>query len=237
VTSLSSNDAIRHCGHQSSELEVQPARSFLQLFHFHRPLPSAFNIISPLQWFFKTVSVKTQTPVKVLNNNLLRLFGLTRSIMPPSAQPAQGGNINTNTNSAVTKNGIETTTSTTTIQTTNGAHNGDSRKINILKDAVVRVETAYHSELGASSTEFLSSCSTIDQFFDYVAKIRLLQIPHHHSRWDKVLDWAEFFAAHVFKYSEVVGEFATYSDRAASIIWASCRSLLEVSLFAILILG
>lgn len=150
--------------------------------------------------------------------------------MPPSVQPAQNGSVNTQ----VTKNGTETTT--TSVKTTNGTStntsastsNGETRKINILKDAVQRVETTYRSELGASSSEFLSSCSTIEEFFDYVAGIRLMQIPHHNSRWDKVLGWAEFFAAHVFKYSDIVGEFAAYSDRAASIIWASCKSLLEV---------
>lgn len=152
--------------------------------------------------------------------------------MPPSAQPAQGGSNNT-TNTQITKNGVETTTrtsSSTTLQTTNGKSNNHvkSHKINILRDAVHRVETTYRSELGSSSSEFLSSCSTIDQFFDFVAGIRLLQIPHHHSRWDKVLNWADFFAAHVYKYSEVVGEFASYSDRVASIIWAGCRALLEV---------
>jgi hypothetical protein len=86
----------------------------------------------------------------------------------------------------------------------------------------------YRIEFGSSSEQFLNSCSTVEIFFDYVAGIRLREMPHHSSRWDKVLKWAEFFAAQVFGYSEEVSHFADYSQQAAQIIWASSRSLLEV---------
>ena len=86
----------------------------------------------------------------------------------------------------------------------------------------------YRAELGSSSEQFLTSCSTVESYFDYVAGIRLREMPHHSSRWDKVLKWAEFFAAQVFGYSEEVSQFADYSRQAAQIIWASSRSLLEV---------
>ena len=143
--------------------------------------------------------------------------------MPPSAQPVQNG-VNTRVS-----NGNSSASTTTTVQTIKNINNAEFRKITILKDAVQLSLTTHRSELGSSSDEFLNSCTTVDQFFDYVASIRLRQIPHHSSRWDKVLNWAEFFAAHVHGYSEETAEFVSHSDRAASIIWASCRSLLEVN--------
>jgi hypothetical protein len=111
-----------------------------------------------------------------------------------------------------------------------GASSGavETRKITTLRDATQRSIALYRTELGSSTDKFLSSCTTVEEFFDYVAGIRLREMPHHGSRWDKVLKWAEFFAAQVYGYSQEVGQFASYSEQAASIIWAASRSLLEV---------
>lgn len=99
--------------------------------------------------------------------------------------------------------------------------------------AITDSEIVYsRTELGSSSEQFLHSCDSVETFFDYVAGIRLREMPHHSSRWDKVLKWAEFFAAQVFSYSEEVSHFADYSQQAAHIVWASSRSLLEVRIQA-----
>ncbi|KUJ18660.1 uncharacterized protein LY89DRAFT_683570, partial [Mollisia scopiformis] len=146
--------------------------------------------------------------------------------MPPSAQKSHTNGASTQVTKEISK------PATSTVETfevqRNGASNSDARKITILRDAVQRVVANYRSKFHNSTDEFLGSCTTIDKFFDYVAGIRLRQIPHHSSRWDKVLKWAEFFAAQVYGYSDEVGHFLASSDRAASIIWASCRSLLEL---------
>lgn len=148
--------------------------------------------------------------------------------MAPTAHVSQPSGVNipaTNGNSKSANGAVESIE-----KVGNGGTNDHyaPRRITILRDAVQRTLAIYRSELGASADEFLNSCTTIDQFFDYVAGIRLRQIPHHSSGWDKVLKWAEFFAAHVYGYSEKVAYFVSDGDRAASIIWASCRSLLEL---------
>ena len=114
----------------------------------------------------------------------------------------------------------------------NGRINGtvSSRKVTTLRDATQRATAMYRTELGSSSEEFLHRCNSVEIFFDYVASIRLREMPHHSSKWDKVLKWAEFFAAQVFAYSQEVSQFADYSHEAAQIICASSLSLLEVSI-------
>jgi hypothetical protein len=120
----------------------------------------------------------------------------TTSTMSPSAQ----------------KNPEAVVSRTSEVRQTNGdGKNGNSRKITTLRDATQRSITMYRTELGSSSEQFLTSCQSVETFFDFVAGIRLRQMPHHSSRWDKILKWAEFFAA--------------------QIIWASCLSLLKVGFF------
>ncbi|KAN0098801.1 hypothetical protein V8E51_014464 [Hyaloscypha variabilis] len=106
---------------------------------------------------------------------------------------------------------------------TNGGH-----KVTTLRDATQRAVGMYRTELGSSAEQFLDSCNSVEIFFDFVAGIRLREMPHPSSRWDKILKWAEFFAAQVYGYSEEVSQFADYSQKAAQIIWAACRSLLEL---------
>lgn len=115
------------------------------------------------------------------------------------------------------------------LQVNGSSANGGTRKVTTLRDATQRAVAMYRTELGTSSEQFLNSCNSVEIFFDYVAGIRLREMPHHSSRWDKVLKWAEFFAAQVFGYSEEVSQFADHSQQAAQIIWASSRSLLEAS--------
>lgn len=93
----------------------------------------------------------------------------------------------------------------------------------------------YRTELGPSSEQFLTSCQSVATFFDAVAGIRLRQMPHHSSRWDKVLKWAEFFAAQVQGYSDEVFQFADCADQAAHIVWASSLCIIKVTEPAILL--
>jgi len=112
------------------------------------------------------------------------------------------------------------------IRTINGS---DHIQATLLHDATQRALKQYRSELGQGSEKFLQSCTTVERFFDIVATIRLLQIPHRGSRWDKVLKWAEFFAGQVSAFADEIASFTTqHEQKAATIIWASCRTLLEM---------
>lgn len=108
-----------------------------------------------------------------------------------------------------------------------------SRKLTTLQDATQQSVTMYRTEFGSSSEQYLSSCESVEVFFDIIARIRLHQMPHHGSRWDKVLKWAEFFATQVQIHSEVVSQFADYANKAARIIWSSSLSLIKVVDFII----
>jgi hypothetical protein len=149
----------------------------------------------------------------------------------PSPNPNE---FNSTAMSYATKNGDVVTQTThitkKTIQENgNGITNG-GHKVTTLRDATQRAVGMYRTELGSSAEQFLDSCNSVEIFFDFVAGIRLREMPHPSSRWDKILKWAEFFAAQVYGYSEEVSQFADYSQKAAQIIWAACRSLLEVRL-------
>ncbi|THV44928.1 hypothetical protein BGAL_0555g00020 [Botrytis galanthina] len=98
----------------------------------------------------------------------------------------------------------------------------------LLQDTTQKIIKMYRSELGQSSDRFLQSCKSVESFFDFVATIRLSQMPHHGSRWDKILKWAEFFTGQVSTYSEEVSSFTTQSEQATNIIYASCKTLLEM---------
>lgn len=113
-------------------------------------------------------------------------------------------------------------------QRTQSTSEVSTRKITTLQDAAQRSVAIYRRELGSSSEKFLTSCQSVETFFDEIAGIRLRQMPHHSSRWDKVLKWAEFFAAQVQGYSDEVSQFADYADQAARIIWASSLSIIKL---------
>ncbi|KAI9641201.1 hypothetical protein NHQ30_010001 [Ciborinia camelliae] len=98
----------------------------------------------------------------------------------------------------------------------------------LLQDTTQKIIKMYRSELGQSCEKFLQSCKSVESFFDFVATIRLSQMPHHGSRWDKILKWAEFFTGQVSTYSEEVSSFTTQSEQATNIIYASCKTLLEM---------
>lgn len=107
-------------------------------------------------------------------------------------------------------------------------HLTNSARFSMIRNANKKSAATYRSELGPSADQFLASCRSVEAFFDAVAGIRLHQMPHDGSRWDKVLKWAEFFAAQVHAYSDELGKFTDYSYQAASLIWAGSLSLIQV---------
>lgn len=142
--------------------------------------------------------------------------------MSPSAATKENG-VTAVSKASDTKETLQVSQSTTSnTQVTS------TRKIATLQDVTQRSTAVYRSELGSSSEQFLASCQSVETFFDAIASIRLRQMPHHSSRWDKVLKWAEFFAAQVQGYSEEVSQFADHADQAARIIWASSLALIQV---------
>lgn len=108
------------------------------------------------------------------------------------------------------------------------SHGSKTHKLPVLRDATQRAVGIYRARLGSASEQFLTSCQTVETFFDVLAGIRLRQMPHSSSRWDKVLKWAEFFALQVQGCSEEASLFEDYAEKASCIIWASMLSMLQV---------
>jgi hypothetical protein len=107
---------------------------------------------------------------------------------------------------ASTKEVIKNGRSDTPALVVDGANGAtESRKVTTLRDATQCSIALYRAELGSSTDQFLNSYTSVEGFFDFVAGIRLQEMPHHGSGWDKVLKWAEFFAAQVFGYSQKLG--------------------------------
>ncbi len=94
----------------------------------------------------------------------------------------------------------------------------------------IQVTDRYRDECRRINSDALDTTTSMKSFYDFVAKDRLRRMPHKGSRWDKILRWAEYFAAQVSLYHESVGPFVPNSEETAVLLWASCRILLQVSI-------
>lgn len=101
------------------------------------------------------------------------------------------------------------------------------------RERTVKVTRKYHDELTVLTKGTLFKPDSVELFLDFVAADRLRRMPHRGSRWDKILRWAEHFTTQVSILDESVGSFVHNSEETAQLVWASCRILLEVSLFFI----
>lgn len=104
------------------------------------------------------------------------------------------------------------------------------QQVTILRQTVITTRSKLIGQLKLShiNEEYIDSM-TLESFVEYIEYERLTNMPHRGSRWDKVLKWAEFFAAQIGDYEEVVSPFVRSSKSASRLIWAACRVLIEVS--------
>lgn len=114
---------------------------------------------------------------------------------------------------------------------TNGQFHPEVSSLTVtLRPRLIEPAAKYRLGFGSINQDALDSSTSIKSFFDFVAKYRLRRMPHKGSRWDKILRWAEYFAAQVSLYHESVCPFVSNSEETAQLLWASCRILLEVSI-------
>lgn len=73
-----------------------------------------------------------------------------------------------------------------------------------------------------------SHVDSIDAFLDVVAAIRLRNMPHKGSKWDKILLQSVFFCSQVHHFEEAARDILVDSAKAASIIYGGVQSILEV---------
>ncbi|KAI9703724.1 MAG: hypothetical protein M1836_007494 [Candelina mexicana] len=110
----------------------------------------------------------------------------------------------------------------------NGRTTNHYSQITIVKEITSTVTAKCEREFGCSVDELFANTPTVETFLDYVAAERLRRMPHKGSKWDKVLQWAEYFAGQVHLFEEAVTEFVPYSRKAAQLVWSNCRLLLEM---------
>ena len=85
-----------------------------------------------------------------------------------------------------------------------------------------------HRHHGSDFDRMFESTGTVEGFLDFVASLRLRYMPHKGSKWDRVLQWAEFFASSVANYESCLQGSVIYSQDLSRSIWSSCRILLEL---------
>lgn len=102
------------------------------------------------------------------------------------------------------------------------------QQVTILEETIktTRSKLTYHLK---HFDDVYVSAMTLDGFLDYIERQRLSTMPRRGSRWDKVLKWAEFFGLQISGYAIALDSFVPQSKIAAQLIWASCRTLIEVS--------
>jgi hypothetical protein len=110
-----------------------------------------------------------------------------------------------------------------------GSHPEVSSLIISFRSRSIQVTGRYQDEFKRINHDALTATTSMKSFFDFVANDRLRRMPHKGSRWDKILRWAEYFAAQVSLYHESVGRFVPNSGETAQLLWASCRILLQVN--------
>lgn len=113
---------------------------------------------------------------------------------------------------------------------TNGESRPEVSKLTVVNRPYTIEDTSrYQDEFRRINADAFNATTSMKSFFDFVANDRLRRMPHKGSRWDKILRWAEYFAAQVFLYHESVSPFVPNSEETAQLLWASCRILLQVS--------
>ena len=101
------------------------------------------------------------------------------------------------------------------------------QQITVLQETVVSTRGKFSAQFDHVDEHYINNM-TIDGFLEYIERQRLTHMPHRGSRWDKVLKWAEFFGLQISGYAKAVEAFVPDSKLAAKLIWAACRTLLEV---------
>jgi hypothetical protein len=103
------------------------------------------------------------------------------------------------------------------------------QQVNIMRRTVISTKEKIISDFSHVDKEYIDSM-TVESILRFVRDERLTYMPQQGSRWDKVLQWAEFFSLQISGYEKAVSPFVPDSKGAAQLIWASCQVLLEVSI-------
>jgi len=101
------------------------------------------------------------------------------------------------------------------------------QQVTVLRQTVIVSRGRLISDLDYVDDNYIDSL-TVQSFLEYIQDQRLIHMPQRGSRWDKVLNWAEFFALQISGYEKVLSSFVPETKSAAKLIWAGCRVLIEV---------
>ena len=119
----------------------------------------------------------------------------------------------------------------TTQVTNNGLHIdktlSSEQHITILRTTIRTSRSKLISDLARFDDEYIDSM-TIEAFLQNIETERLTSMPTRGSRFDRCLKWAEFFALQISQYQHVLQHSTLHSEQAAQLIYACCRSLIEV---------
>lgn len=106
----------------------------------------------------------------------------------------------------------------------------DVQQSDMLKQTTSSVTSKLDSYQVWSQGTYVTS---IDAFLDVVAAIRLRNMPHKGSKWDKILLQSVFFTSQVHHFEEAARDILIDSARAASLIYGCVHAMLEVFKFSL----
>lgn len=84
-------------------------------------------------------------------------------------------------------------------------------------------------ELGSKAAEFTSGATSLSTFLALAESERVKRAPREGGKTEKVINFITSFARKVNEYSALVDLCISASPEAASLVWSSCKILLEVS--------
>ena len=76
---------------------------------------------------------------------------------------------------------------------------------------------------------------TLESYLEFIADQRLIHMPRKGSQWDRVLKAAEFFGLQIYRFGSAVSHFVEESKYASFAALASCRLLLEVCAYRVML--
>jgi hypothetical protein len=98
----------------------------------------------------------------------------------------------------------------------------------VLRERTSKTVSIMKTQFGSEASSFLESITSFGEALDAIEQERLRYMPHEGSSWDKVIRWAEGFAAYVCMFHDSCQEFIYYSEEASRMIWSSVLTLLQM---------
>lgn len=108
-------------------------------------------------------------------------------------------------------------------RSTMSSSHSSQQKMTVIRDGASSM--SLRMDQNSSSSEQVDSVGAL---LDYIGRERLRRMPHPGSKWDKIYQWAAYFASQLELFCKTSDFFLSQSQEASGIICSSCHRLLEL---------